>query len=76
MEHCDSLARQTIFPKADSWYKGRLKDGREVFMPYVGGVGSYRETCDAVAHDGYRGFSQTKLEEQERPAEREDQENA
>jgi cyclohexanone monooxygenase len=28
----------------------------QVFMPYVGGVGRYREICDEVAADGYRGF--------------------
>jgi len=28
-----------------------------VFMPYVGGVGAYREICDEVVADGYRGFS-------------------
>jgi len=28
-------------------------------MPYAGGVGAYREVCDEVAADGYRGFSFT-----------------
>lgn len=56
MEHSDQVAQQTLFPRADSWYKGRTRDGREVFMPYVGGVGTYRETCDSVAADDYRGF--------------------
>jgi cyclohexanone monooxygenase len=27
-----------------------------VFMPYVGGVGVYREICDKVAANGYEGF--------------------
>ena len=27
-----------------------------VFMPYVGGVGTYREICDEVAERGYEGF--------------------
>jgi cyclohexanone monooxygenase len=27
-----------------------------VFMPFIGGVGRYREICDAVAADDYRGF--------------------
>lgn len=57
MAHCDELAHDTLFPRADSWYKGRTRDGREVFMPYVGGVGTYREICDAVAADDYRGFA-------------------
>ena len=28
-----------------------------VFMPYIGGVGVYREDCDAVAANGYDGFT-------------------
>jgi hypothetical protein len=28
-----------------------------VFMPYVGGVYTYRQQCDEVAHSGYKGFS-------------------
>jgi cyclohexanone monooxygenase len=27
-----------------------------VFMPYIGGVGVYREKCDEVAAKGYEGF--------------------
>ena len=27
-----------------------------VFMPYIGGVGAYRETCDEIAARGYAGF--------------------
>ena len=27
-----------------------------VLLPYVGGVGAYRELCDAVAERGYEGF--------------------
>jgi len=26
-------------------------------MPYLGGVGNYRTHCDAVAANGYEGFS-------------------
>ena len=28
-----------------------------VFLPYVGGVGTYREICEKVAADGYPGFA-------------------
>jgi cyclohexanone monooxygenase len=28
----------------------------QVFMPYIGGVGVYRDTCEAIAAAGYRGF--------------------
>ena len=27
-----------------------------VFLPYIGGVGAYRETCDRIAAEGYPGF--------------------
>jgi len=30
-----------------------------IFMPDVGGVGAYRQTCDAVAARGYEGFTLT-----------------
>jgi cyclohexanone monooxygenase len=29
-------------------------------MPYIGGVGVYREKCDAVAASGYEGFRMTR----------------
>ena len=57
MEHAHEIADMTVFPKANSWYKGRTKDGRDVFMPYVGGVGAYRAKCDEVAAAGYEGFT-------------------
>jgi len=57
MHHVDELAHMTVFPKASSWYMGKTRDGREVFMPYVGGVGAYREKCDEVAANGYEGFT-------------------
>jgi cyclohexanone monooxygenase len=28
-----------------------------IFMPYIGGVGTYRQICDGVAAKGYEGFS-------------------
>jgi cyclohexanone monooxygenase len=28
----------------------------QLFMPYVGGVGTYRQRCDAIAAEGYPGF--------------------
>ncbi|WAT19224.1 NAD(P)/FAD-dependent oxidoreductase [Aurantiacibacter sp. MUD11] len=57
MQHADEVAQQTLFPRADSWYQGRTADGRQVFMPFVGGVGAYRAKCDEVAAQGYEGFA-------------------
>jgi cyclohexanone monooxygenase len=56
MAHSDEVANMTVFPKSNSWYKGRTRDGRLVFMPYVGGVGAYRQKCDEIARADYEGF--------------------
>ena len=57
MEHVDAVAQGTLFPRAESWYHGKTRAGRKVFMPYVGGVGSYRQHADAIAKAGYEGFT-------------------
>ncbi len=58
VEHVNDAASQTLMLKAASWYLGANVPGKpRVFMPYVGGVGRYREICDQVAADGYRGFT-------------------
>ncbi len=52
------VAQATLFPRANSWYVGANIPGKpRVFMPYLGGVGNYRTHCDAVAENGYEGFS-------------------
>ncbi len=56
--HVNELAGFTLYPRAASWYMGANVPGKpRVFMPYIGGVGPYRQVCDSVAADGYRGFS-------------------
>ncbi|WP_158744076.1 NAD(P)/FAD-dependent oxidoreductase [Acidisphaera sp. L21] len=55
--HGYEVAHRTLYPQANSWYMGANVPGKpRVFMPYIGGVGVYRETCDAIAAEGYRGF--------------------
>jgi len=55
--HVNEVAGRTLMMKAASWYLGANVPGKpRVFMPYVGGVGTYRVICDEVANDGYRGF--------------------
>ena len=57
VDHVNELASMTLFPLANSWYVGANVPGKpRVFMPYVGGVGAYREFCAAVATNGYLGF--------------------
>jgi len=56
--HVNEVADATLFPLANSWYLGANIPGKpRVFMPYVGGVGTYRQICDAIAAKGYEGFA-------------------
>jgi cyclohexanone monooxygenase len=55
--HVNDVGHMTLYPLAKSWYMGANVPGKpRVFMPYIGGVGVYREKCDAVAAAGYAGF--------------------
>ena len=55
--HVNEIADMTLFPLADSWYLGANIPGKpRVFMPYPGGVGTYRKKCDEVTAAGYEGF--------------------
>jgi cyclohexanone monooxygenase len=57
VDHVNVVANHTLYPKAASWYLGANVPGKaRVFMPYAGGVGAYRTTCDEVAAAGYEGF--------------------
>jgi cyclohexanone monooxygenase len=58
VEHVRAVADRTMYRFADSWYVGANVPGKpRVFMPYIGGVGSYRQQCDEVSESGYRGFA-------------------
>jgi cation diffusion facilitator CzcD-associated flavoprotein CzcO len=58
--HVNEVADTTLYPLANSWYVGANIPGKpRVFMPYVGGVGTYRQKCDVVAANGYEGFTLT-----------------
>jgi cyclohexanone monooxygenase len=58
--HVNQVGDTTLYPLANSWYVGANVPGKpRVFMPYVGGVGAYRQLCDAVAARGYEGFTLT-----------------
>jgi cyclohexanone monooxygenase len=55
--HVGELAGYTLFVRAASWYMGANIPGKpRVFMPYIGGVGTYRQKCAEIASDGYTGF--------------------
>jgi cyclohexanone monooxygenase len=57
VDHNTEAGNATLYPLANSWYMGSNVPGKpRVLMPYIGGVGVYREECDAIAADNYRGF--------------------
>ena len=56
--HHDAEAGRTLFPACNSWYVGANVDGKpRQVMPYTAGFSAYVEKCDAVAANGYEGFS-------------------
>ena len=59
VEHVNDMAAATLMPKANhSWYHGANVPGKPiVFMPYAGGLQRFREICNDIAADGYRGFA-------------------
>jgi len=59
VEHVNTVAEGTMYtaPSCNSWYLGANVPGKtRQFMPYVGGVGVYRQKCDTIAAHGYEGF--------------------
>ena len=57
VQHNLEVGDATLYPLANSWYMGSNVPGKpRVLMPYIGGVGVYREECDDIVADGYRGF--------------------
>jgi len=61
--HVNEVAQGTLYPQANSWYMGANVPGKpRIFMPYIGGVGAYRQICNDVAAKGYEGFVMTGAE--------------
>src|SRR6202166_5185445 len=62
--HVNEVAHTTLYPQANSWYMGANIPGKpQIFMPYIGGVGVYRQICNNVAAQGYKGFAMTAGEQ-------------
>jgi cyclohexanone monooxygenase len=62
--HVNEVAHITLYPQANSWYMGANIPGKpQIFMPYIGGVGVYRQICNDVAAKGYKGFAMTAVEQ-------------
>ena len=51
-------AAETLLPQVQhSWYLGANVPGKpRAFMPYPGGLARYRDICNNVARNGYKGF--------------------
>jgi cyclohexanone monooxygenase len=59
-DHAQEVAYATLFPESATWYMGANIPGKpQVFLPYLGGVGPYRQKCDEVAANDYEGFAFT-----------------
>lgn len=60
IDHVADVAEGTQYtaPDCRSWYLGaNIQGKRRIFMPYLGGLGPYQETCEARVADNYRGFT-------------------
>ncbi len=58
VQHSNEIADLTLLPTANSWYMGANVPGKpQVFLPYPGGVGAYREICEEVVERDYFGFT-------------------
>ena len=56
--HVGSAAGATLRSTCSSWYVGANIPGKpRVFMPYIGGLPTYIERCEAVVKNGYEGFA-------------------
>ena len=64
VEHSQEVAHATLLPESATWYMGANIPGKpRVFLPYLGGLGPYREKCDEIAANGYEGFAFADREE-------------
>jgi cation diffusion facilitator CzcD-associated flavoprotein CzcO len=64
VEHSQEVAHATLLPQSATWYMGaNIPDKPQVFLPYLGGLGPYRQRCDEVAANGYEGFAFAEREE-------------
>jgi cyclohexanone monooxygenase len=67
--HVNEVAHATLYPQANSWYMGANIPGKpQIFMPYIGGVGAYRQICNDVAAKGYEGFAMGAVERAQKMA--------
>ena len=64
VDHSQEVAHATLLPESATWYMGANVPGKpQVFLPYLGGLGPYRQRCDEIAANGYEGFAFVNREE-------------
>jgi cation diffusion facilitator CzcD-associated flavoprotein CzcO len=52
-----AMADKSLISKGNTWYTGANIPGKPREFPiYIGGLNKYREICETVAKDDYRGF--------------------
>ena len=59
VQHVNDVSKDSflVTPSCNSWYVGANIPGKpRIFMPYLGGVGVYRNICNEVRKVGYRGL--------------------
>ncbi len=60
-DHVQEVAHSTLLPQSATWYMGANIPGKpRVFMPYLGGVGPYRQKCDEIVANDHEGFAFTQ----------------
>jgi cyclohexanone monooxygenase len=60
IEHVNEAGKGSMMtaPSCNSWYLGSNVDGKpQGIMPYLGGTKTYREKCDEVVAEGFKGFA-------------------
>jgi len=56
-QQVERAVQKTLYLHAKSWYTGSNIEGKKnQFLVYCGGLVKYRDICDGIADDGYRGF--------------------
>jgi cation diffusion facilitator CzcD-associated flavoprotein CzcO len=62
MDHVASIVAGKVYTwdTCDSWYLGANVAGKKrLYLPYRGGLPTYRAKCDQIAANGYEGFCLT-----------------
>lgn len=57
VNHANELAQASLLPNTDSWYMGANIPGKpRRCLVYLGGAPKYRQICDEMIQENYKGF--------------------